>query len=199
VPYHNGRFLDPPGGDPVRAWLGNWYIPPCAILWPRELFEQHGGWDEDLTASDDEELMIRVLLRGTRIAQAPAGEAFYRYFEAGGTYSSTRDERHARTRIGGLDKLVREAEAQGLLARYRVAFGTAYVRLARTYVAPYPELRLQCLRSADDLLGSNLVAGSFPHRMLQRLIGLERKERIAMRLARHGWLRRRHDREVLQP
>ncbi len=186
VAYSPDKPLDPPGGDPIRAWLGNWYIPPCALLWPRELFERHGGWDENLSASDDEELMLRVLLRGMQIAHAAAGEAFYRYFEGGGTLSTTNSEERVRSRILGFDRVTREADAQGLLPRYRRALGMAYYRLAGSYAAPYAELRMECLRSADRLLGRTPVPGSFPHPLLQRLLGLERKERIANWLSRRG-------------
>jgi glycosyltransferase involved in cell wall biosynthesis len=184
VAYPVDKPLYPPGGDAVRAWLGNWYIPPCAVLWPRALFEECGGWDEELSAEDDTELMIRTLLRGTCITPADAGTAFYRYFEGGGTLSTTDSEPRARSRILAFDKLCREAEALGVLHRYRRDFGMAFFQLARTYVAPYPQLRLECLRRADHLLGRSPVPGTFPHRVLHRVLGLERKERMKMWLSR---------------
>lgn len=187
VVYSPEKSLDPPGGDPVTAWLGNWYIPPCAILWPRELFQRSGGWDESLAATDDEELMIRMLLRGTAIAHAKAGEARYRFFDEGGTLSTTPSERMAAGRLRGIEKLEREAADHGLLLRYRIAFGRKYYSLARTYLAPFPDLALKALANADWLQYARAVRGPLVHRLAARLLGLERKERLARWAAGRGW------------
>lgn len=190
VVYSPEKPLDPPGGDPVVAWLDNWYIPPCAILWPRQLFEDSGGWDEELAAVDDEELMIRMLLRGTEIAYAEAGEARYRFFEEGGTLSTTPSRPLAAGRLRAVEKLEREALAQGALSRYRHSFGTKYYRIARTYLDPFPDLALTSLRHADRLIDLRRIGGPLYHRLLTRMLGLERKERLARWAARRGWLDR---------
>ncbi|MBA4155946.1 MAG: glycosyltransferase [Gemmatimonadetes bacterium] len=190
VVYSPERPLQPPGGDAIAAWLGRWYIPTCSILWPRELFEKSGGWDEDLTAADDEELMIRMLLRGTEIAHATAGEAYYRVFAAGGTLSTTGSQPLAASRLRGLHKIEREAVARGLLSRYRRPLGMAYYRLARSYLAPFPELSLASLRDADRLLKRAWVSGPLLHRVAALVLGLERKERITRWVARRGWVQR---------
>ena len=191
VVYSPEKPLDPPGGDPVLAWLGKWYIPPCAILWPRELFEESGGWDQELAATDDEELMIRMLLRGASIAHASRGKALYRYFEDGGTLSTTQDPDLAAGRHLGLKKIEAEMTAQGLLPRYAHALGRRYFSLARTYLEPFPELSVQALADADRLIDHDRIMGSPLHRSLARTLGLERKERLARWLADWGWARRR--------
>lgn len=188
--YSPEKPLVPPGGDPVHAWLGRWYIPPCAILWPRELFERSGGWDEELAATDDKELMIRMLLRGASIAPASRGQALYRFFPDGGTLSTTPNPELAAGRLLGLRKIEAEMTAQGLLSRYGHALGQRYFALARTHLAPYPELCLQALADADRRIDHDRVAGSPLHRWLARTLGLERKERVSRWLARRGWVRR---------
>lgn len=189
--YSPEKPLDPPGGDPVSAWLGNWYIPPCAILWPRELFKESGGWDEKLAATDDEELMIRMLLRGASIAHASRGEALYRFFEGGGTLSTTHDRGLAAGRHLGLKKIEAEMIAQDVLSRYRHALGRRYFSLARTYLSPFPDLSLKALEDADRLIDHDRVLGSPSHRILVRILGLERKERITRWLAGRGLIRGR--------
>ena len=191
VVYSPEKPLDPPGGDPVAAWLGNWYIPPCAILWPRQLFEDSGGWDEELAAVDDEELMIRMLLRGTEIAHAATGEAHYRFFKDGGTLSTTPSRRLAAGRLRAVEKLEHEAVALGALPRYRHEFGKKYYRIARTYLEPFPDLALTALRHADRLIELGRLPGPRHHRLLTRALGLERKERLARWVARRGWIDRR--------
>jgi O-antigen biosynthesis protein len=190
VVYSPEKPLDPPGGDPVSAWLGNWYIPPCAILWPRELFEASGGWNPELAATDDEELMIRMLLRGARIACANRGEALYRYFEEGGTLSTTPSRSLAEGRLEGVRLIEAEMTEQGVLPRYAHDLGRKYSRLARTYLAPFPDLSIEALAAADRHLDRSRVEGSPVHRLLARALGLERKERITRWMASRGLVRR---------
>lgn len=187
--YSPDKPLDPPGGDPVAAWLGSWYIPPCAILWPRALFSGSGGWDEALSASDDEELMIRMLLRGTKIVKASSGEARYRFFAQGGTLSTTRTRSLAASRLRAVETMEREARACRVFPRYRDALGQKYFRLARSYLAPFPDLVLASLAHADRLLDPRSIPGPLPHRLSARILGLERKERIARWAERRGWVR----------
>lgn len=190
VAYSPDKPLDPPGSDPVIAWLGNWYIPPCAILWPRPLFEGSGGWDGEVSAADDEELMIRMLLRGTPIARATEGEARYRFFKEGGTLSTTPSRSLAVSRLRGVEKIEREAARQDVLSRYRHAIGRKSMRLARSYLAPFPDLALVALSGADRLLDHRRLDGPLAHRLSARVLGLERKERLARWAQRRGWIRR---------
>jgi len=188
--YSPEKPLDPPGGDPVSAWLGNWYIPPCAILWPRELFEASGGWNPRLAATDDEELMIRMLLRGAPIVRADRGEALYRYFEEGGTLSTTPSRSLAAGRLEGIRLIEAEMTAQGVLPRYAQDLGRKYSGLARTYLAPFPDLSMEALADADRHVDRSRVEGSPVHRILARALGLERKERITRWMASRGLVRR---------
>ena len=190
VPYSAGKPLDPPGGDPIAAWLRSWYVPPCAVLWPRELFDRSGGWDEELAVSNDTEMMLRMLLRGTPIERSSGGSAYYRFFEQGGTLSTTGSRRLATSRLHALEKIEGEAAAQGLLPKYRHDLGLRYVRVAGTYLAPYPDLSLSALRRADALVDRGRLSGPAGHRLAALLLGLERKERITRWLARRGWVRR---------
>jgi hypothetical protein len=182
--------IDPPGGDPISAWLGTWYIPPCAILWPRPLFEESGGWDETITASDDEELMIRMLVRGTPISRSTRGEAHYRYFDDGGTLSTTDSPTLAASRLRSLRKIEEEMTRQGVRSRYRHVLGQRYFTLSRTYLAPFPDLALQALADADRLIDRSRLSGTLPHRLAARILGLERKERLTRWVASRGWIRR---------
>ncbi|MBW3629170.1 MAG: glycosyltransferase, partial [Gemmatimonadetes bacterium] len=70
--------LPDPDADPLGEWLGMRWLPPCAVLWPRQLFERTGGWDENLTYNDDGDLMMRAFLNGDRLRRAEYGRAHYR-------------------------------------------------------------------------------------------------------------------------
>jgi len=190
VAYSPEKPLEPPGDDPVAAWLGSWYIPPCAVLWPRELYERSGGWDETLAVSTDTEMMLRMLLRGTPIARASSGVAYYRFFGEGGTLSTTESRVLAASRLRALETIEREAVARDLLRRYQHDLGSRYLRLATSYLAPYPDLALTALRHADRLVDRRRIPGAGGHRLAARVLGLERKERITRWLASRGLVRR---------
>lgn len=177
-------------GDYVRPWLRNLYYPPCAVLWRREVFEASGGWDEQLSAWQDTDLMLRVLVRGRQLVPAERGLSYYRVDHTGSSVSSRPGRESAASRVRVLDKLVEEAARADRLEPYRHAIGRAYFELAHSYAAPHRDLKLECLRKADDQLGRKPLSGSWPHRLLWRTLGLERKERLAMWLAGHGVLRR---------
>ena len=186
----SGKPMTPPDGDPVRAWLRGWYVPPCAVLWTRTAFERSGGWGE-MGPWDDADVMMRALLRGAPLVVAPGGESLYRILEVGGSLRSLATERAARSRVRVLHRIRQEAQALGALDRYRTALGEAYYTLARTFVAGHPALVLECLAAADRDLGRAPLPGSPLHRVLRRVLGLERKERLARWMARRGLARRR--------
>lgn len=190
VVYSPDKPLEPPGGDPVSAWLGTWYIPPCAILWPRRLFEVSGGWDESLPVAQDEELMIRMLLRDTPIVHANRGESRYRFLKNGGSLSTTMTRILASGRISALQKLEQEATSRGKLPEYAHAMGKKHFGLSRSHLVPYPDLVLEALACADRLMDRHRVEGSVLHRLAIRLLGFERKERITRWLSHRGWVDR---------
>jgi len=181
---------EPPDGDAIRGWLSGWYIPPCAVLWPRELFDRVGTWDESLTANQDGDLMLRALVLGAALVQASGGKAYYR--DHGGTRDSiSRDVSGlalaSRARV--LDKVEAQLTDAGVLTRYRYDLGRAYYGVARLSFAFGEktcdrELGQRCHAKAVELAGSSAVSGTPMHRFLSSVLGLERKERIARALRR---------------
>ncbi len=68
--------LPPPVADHLAGWLEGSWVPPCAILWRRDAYERTGGWDEELAANQDGDIMMRALLEGARLVFADRnGEA----------------------------------------------------------------------------------------------------------------------------
>ncbi len=191
ITYAPAKPLLPPDGDYVRAWLNdNWYFPPCAVLWPRALYEGSGGWDEGLRVLQDADIMVRMLLRGTQIVVTAEGEARYRVHEAGGSVSKASSRASVQSRMDFLGNAAREADGRGLLSRYSNSIGRAYYTVARTHAVPYPDLVLACLRQAERYAGRTPFSGSPLHRVLWRILGPERKERVSRWLARRGLFRR---------
>jgi glycosyltransferase involved in cell wall biosynthesis len=175
--------------DHLKGWLTDSWVPTCSVLWRRETYECTGGWDEDLTWGDDGDLMLRALARGAGLVKAQGGEGYYRYH--GHTRlsvsSDSGSERKFRSQMHVLEKLQAELERQGRLPPYATAIGLAYHRLvSRAFQQGHRKLARECLRRGESLAGPRAVSRTRAGRLLVRVFGIERKERIAAMLARFG-------------
>jgi glycosyltransferase involved in cell wall biosynthesis len=181
--------LPEPDADPLLGWLHGRWVPPCAVLWRRELYESIGGWDETLTMNDDGDLMMRALARGASLVVAHGGGALYR---AHGTdrLSVSRNlfaERHLRSLLRVYVKLVLELEGLGRLEPYRERIGVLLLELAlAAYQVGFPEVARECSARAEALVSKRAVSRTWLGRLLTWVLGMERKERMVDRLAHMG-------------
>ena len=179
----------PLGGEPLRAWMrGSFYVPPCAVLWPRAVLTAIGPWDEALIINTDGDMMMRAFLAGTRLVFATAGEALYR--KHGGTrrrsVSMGQSDQDLRSRMRVIEKVEAALAASGRLAVYAVDVGRHYHQLARWNYRGCPALAAECDRRARRTAGWRSVCGSWPHRLMCHALGLPRKERLAGAFAALG-------------
>ena len=181
----SGLSLKPADNDYLRGWLSGWYIPPCSILWSREAYERTQGWDQELTVNDDGDLMMHALLQGVRILMAKDGEAYYRYYGTSRLSLSNNiaSKRALESQMRVLEKVTAKLERAGALASYAVHIGIAYHNLARNGFEGNVNLARECVKRAQLLAGPNAISGTWTHRVLCRLIGVEHKEQFARALA----------------
>lgn len=185
-----GLPLEPPQGDAVAGWLEGWYVPPCAVLWPREAFEATGGWDETVLADQDGDLMLRALIGGVAIAAAAGGHAYYRdHGSARMSVSKDISAAALRSRREVIDRAAARLREDGRFEIYRLSIGRAYHRLAKMAYDADPAFALACDRAAARLAGRDAIAGHRAHRVLCRLVGLDRERRFARAVRRTGVLR----------
>jgi glycosyltransferase involved in cell wall biosynthesis len=189
-----GVAFPTPSGDHLRGWLLGSWVPPCAVLWCRTEYERTGGWDETLCVNDDGDLTMRALAQGVRLVRAKGGEAYYRAHDptrlslSGNMFSIER----FRSSIRVFEKLTQELEHQGRLDAYATPLGVAYHRLALVgFRLGFTEQARECERRGEHYAGRQAVSRTRLGRLLSRLVGLERKERIADALARFGLRTRR--------
>lgn len=177
----SGFSREPPQGDFVRGWVSGWYIPPCAMLWRRTAFDATGGWDESLAANQDGDLVLRALLAGERIGRARGGLAFYR--KQPGSHSTisgsvSRDAVNSRLRV--LQKVQEKIDNAGFLERYRLDLGRSYYSIARlAYVVDLSTAK-EAESRAWQLAGKRAPSGTLSHKLGAYLLGLRRKERLAI-------------------
>jgi len=188
------------GADLFRVWLeGSAWAPTCAVLWRRDAFQLVGGWDESLTREQDDDVMLRAYARGARLVRASGGLGWYRLHD-GQAFSVTRGvaEDKLRSSFRVLEMLEREAGAAGRAEELAPLIGNVYHQLAlRGFAQGHAALARECLRRGEALAGRRVLSPTPAGRLLVRLVGLERKERLAQALARLG-LATRGRREALR-
>ena len=181
--------LPDPAADPLREWLRLRWVPPCAVLWRRDVYERTGGWDETISYNDDGELMMRSFVQGARLVLAPCGVARYRFHGASRITVGTdlTSERRLRSGMRVLEKLSSALEERGDADAYAVPIGTQYQLLAMYgFQNSHRSLARECIRLGRVRAGRRVVSPSLAGRLLERVLGLERKERLARLLARGG-------------
>jgi O-antigen biosynthesis protein len=178
--------------NPLAAWLLGEWIPVCSLLWPRELFEHLGGYDRQLTTNEDGDLMLRALVRGTKLAVALGGESFYRR-HGPSSISMSRDvfsEHRFRSSMHVLEKLEAELQQRQLWEKYRIPLGIAYQALAARTFSSLPDLAREALARGYAYAGRQAIAPTLPGRLLVKLLGMEKKQQIVQALARFGVMSR---------
>ena len=179
--------------DPVREWLKGRWVPPCAVLWRHDAYDLTGGWDEEITFNDDGDLMYRAFCRGVRMKVAEQARSYYRDHGAVrltvGTDMGSVAKLESGVRV--LEKLRAELEQLGTFSSYELAVGSAYKTLALYgFQHRHVELARQCLAIGESMAGRKAVSPTLSGRMLERLAGLERKEKLASFLASRGVMTR---------
>ena len=174
--------------DHLQSWLLGSWVPPCAILWHRTVYQRTEGWDETLTSNQDGDLMLQALVYGGQLIRAERGEAYYR------AHSGTRLSVSAnmfsadrlRSRMRVLEKLTLTLQRQARVDDYAESLGIAYQRLAVLGFHADRGLARECLQRGEAYTGRRAVSRTRVGRFLTRLVGLERKEQIASLLGRLG-------------
>ena len=176
-----------PRGDPVYGWLSGWYVPLCALMWSRPAYELTGGWDEQLHANQDGDLVLRALTSGASLTHTSEGMGFYRdHGTARASTSVTWTEQTVRSRARVLCKITKRLKAQGQLEKYAVLIGKKYYSLARHAATIDAALFEKYRRLSRKYAGNQASSGTFMHRALSSVLGLRRKEQLAATLANFG-------------
>lgn len=161
------------------------FVPTCSTLWNREFLSSIGGWKLGLRRNQDYELVIRATLLGAGAAVSLQGTGVFSVWSSNHRISCDNSVETSRDRINIIRMLVRLAEERGHLDEVTlIAFRRATYRLLRSLsrhvdAEPYWE--------ADEFwrqLGGSGHYGSLLHRLFASIIGLRRKEMLAVATAR---------------
>jgi glycosyltransferase involved in cell wall biosynthesis len=119
--------------DVLEMLLQGWWVPCCALLVRRQAVEAIGRWDETLTAAQDRDFFVNLLLSGAKAAYQPGCYSVYRRY--GDVTISTKDRRRwLENHCIVLAKAMHTLEQQKRLSgKYRRALAQSYFHLARIY------------------------------------------------------------------
>lgn len=171
----------PQNDDLLAGWLNGWYVPPAAVMWLRDTVEKLGGWDNDLTANQDGDLMMRALINDAKVIRVRDGLSYYRQFHKRKTTSQTISITSLQSRKRVLDKVEKDLREVHKLDMYNVYLGKAYHGLgARSYKIA-PQISDDCFSKAWQLAGRASYYGSQLHRLLCSIFGV----RITLWLKEH--------------
>ncbi len=178
------------GDDLVRGFLLHTAWPPtCSTLWRRDAYALGEGFDEEMRRDEDTDVLLRAWLRGARLARARGGTGYYRAFDgARASVSGGVSEARFRASVRVLDKLAAELERHGRLGEYAGLLSRSYHKAAlHGFQQGFAELARPCLARGRALTGERMVISTHrAGRALERVLGLEGKERLARALAGLG-------------
>lgn len=176
----SGLSDTPPNNDFIKGWLSGWYVPPAGILWPKQLFESTGGWDVNLAANQDGDLILRALISGVDIKLTNKTTVYYRHHATSKiSISSSKSSRHLSSRMKVLKKVASSLEDNQKLEQYKIEIGKGYHNLARNNFKTDAKLARLCETSAKQFAGKHRFSGSKIHVCLSQIFGLENKEKFA--------------------
>jgi O-antigen biosynthesis protein len=182
----------PPPADALYGWLDGVWVPPCAVLWRRDAYARAGGWDETLAVNQDGDITMRALILGVRVVIAGgATVAWYRAHAEGRTGVSTGSYSRAwlESQIRVHEEVATALEDRGVAAAYAGPIGRTYRHFGSVAaVNGHHDLAGLCLRRAERYLGPSAAARTRLGRLLSIALGVQRKEQLAMVLARWGFM-----------
>jgi glycosyltransferase involved in cell wall biosynthesis len=182
-PPHEPRDVE----DSLLAWLEGYFVPPCSLLWPTEVFRKTGGWDETLAANQDGDLAFRAFLSGARLRVAKGGCGYYRQDDKKVRISSSQSPQAFLSRFAVLERVRLQLLERGDLEPYKVALGRAYYHLALRHLGLSLDRLLECRSKADVLAGRQAIPGGNVARVLDAVFGIRAVKTLHQLDA---WLRR---------
>ncbi len=166
--------------DILESLLSTWWVAVAALLYRRKAVEKSGGWDETLSAAQDRDFFISVVMRGAKVVYQPGCYSIYRRY-GNVTVSTASKPRWIMAHCIVLEKVERKlAQNKQLSSNYQRALAAGYFDMARYALLEDYSLYLKLLDAAlkrcPDFQGNS--KNGIYHR-LQAIIGFRGTEQIA--------------------
>jgi len=175
-----------PDEDIMERSLRGWYCPAHSYLWPREVCDRVGRWDESLCVGTDPDFAMRAAARGERFVYAPGSWVDYNMVEAD-RLSTHRSAMWLRSRVRSLMKIKRALEAEGRLTdSYRRAIAYRLDVFSRIHWEDCMPTAAWCEREARRISGRPTEEGVWYYRLCKRLFGVTCAEKAAVAKRKTG-------------
>ena len=121
--------------DILLALIENWWTAVASLFYRRSAVEKSGGWDENLSAAQDRDFFISVVMSGAKVVYQPGCYSLYRRY-GNVTVSTASKPRWVENHCKVLQKVetkLREKN-QEISIDYRRALAEGFFELARDYM-----------------------------------------------------------------
>ncbi|MBV9542926.1 MAG: FkbM family methyltransferase, partial [Chloroflexi bacterium] len=167
-------------GDPQIALFTDFWCPPAAYLFRREIVDRVRTWNEGLPIIQDARFALDCALNGARFVHAPGLAAYYRQHAAGSV--STRDPlAFTRDCLENALQVERIWARDGGLSKSRTrALVQVYGQVARGTYSRAPELFEAAVGALERLQPGYRPSAPWHLALASRLLGYRRAESAAL-------------------
>lgn len=168
--------------DILASLLANWWVALAALLYKRTAVKNSGGWDETLTAAQDRDFFLSVVMNGAKVVYQPGCDSIYRRYGSV-TVSTSSKNRWLKSHYLVLEKVERQLlQMNKLSMKYRHALAKSYFELAReSLFVDYPQYLIfleEALALFPEFKTNSKRAA---YKVVQNVLGFRQTERIACR------------------
>ncbi len=187
----NGKsFLDEikiAGAQPdiLESLLANWWTALASLLYKRTIVESSPKWDENLSAAQDRDFFISVVMNGAKVVYQPGCYSIYRRY-GNVTVSTACKPRWIKSHCIVLDRVEKKLLYLNQFSpAYRRALAMSYFYLARyslsTQYSQYVKLMEKALILFPEFKAKSKNSG---YKITQEILGFRKTERIASYILR---------------
>ncbi|MEY8096901.1 glycosyltransferase family 2 protein [Falsihalocynthiibacter sp. S25ZX9] len=165
----------------LSDWLSGRYLPPCGILWRANFVRSIGGWNEALSKNQDGDLVLRAAQNGAQTVRSKIGCSVYRDHDGIDRISNTISETKLRDSFAVTrDACDRASQSGPLSEELNAAFSRATHALERLAAQNGIPDALRDFGAFRASRGWPKAEGGFAHTTASHLLGLRRKENLAL-------------------
>lgn len=164
--------------DILESLLANWWVSPACFLYRRMAVEKTSGWDESLTAGQDRQFNLSVVMSGAKVAYQPGCYSIYRRY-GDVTVSTSCKLRYLTNHCKIIQNIeVQLLQQEKLSKKYKCALSHSYFEIARDYLkinySKYLEFREKSLSLCPELRVNRTGIYNF----VQKIFGLPAAEKL---------------------
>ena len=171
--------------DILKSLLSDWWVSPACLLFCRSAVKATGGWDESLSAGQDRDFFLAVVMSGAQVGYQPECDSIYRRY-GNVTVSSASQDRYIENHLKILEKYETQLNKENrLLDIYKDALAQSYFIIARKYVEINPALYSQFLEKTLSLSPEFQAQSSertLFYSFTQKVLGFRRLEFLVVKL-----------------